>query len=54
MDKDKKSNNERLFEYLMKITVQTPNNYELGAIVRELAIKKGYYGANRESDQGEE
>lgn len=46
-------NKERLFEYLMKLAVDNPNNYEVGEKVRELAIKKGYIYADRTKDKRE-
>lgn len=48
---DNESNKERLFEYIMRIATNTPNNYELGDKIRDLAIKKGYYYDERKDPE---
>lgn len=47
-----KEDKSRLFDYLMKLAVDNPNQYELGEKVRELAIKKGFiYDRSRDPEQ---
>lgn len=54
MSDESNTNSERLFEYIMKTAVQTPNDQELGKKIRELAIKKGYYNNAYQGTSSEE